>query len=191
MKYVFAFIAGLVLVSCAGVSKNELTRAKSIACTKEQFAAQPFGFELTVENIEKYYKPLLRREHYLVNEQPEEVFRFFKGQTELLFVKPYNSPLEAMSGNIHTSKIKLMNDICVGMSRKEFFWKFSDWQYDEADMLVIQSSATGCSFHFVFSKDKLRSVKIVNRRKQLRMWHQNRISGSDSLQEPTEIGINR
>jgi hypothetical protein len=158
------------------VSNTELLRAKTIACTQQQFAIQPFGFDLTVENLERQYKPTLRMEHYLIDGQPEEAYRFFKGQTELLFHKAYSSPVEVMSGEIHSSKIKLMNGICVGMSRKEFFWKFSDWQYDSADALVLHSPSTGCSFHFVFAKDKLKTIKIVNRQRQIEKRYRDRIS---------------
>jgi hypothetical protein len=175
-KYIMALIAGSAVISCAGVSNTELMRAKTIACTQQQFAAQPFGFELTVENVTQQYKSALKLEHYLIDGQPEEAYRFFKGQTELLFHKVYNAPLEVISGEIHTSKIKLMNGICVGMSRKEFFWKFSDWQYDNADALMLHSPTTGCSFHFVFVKDKLKTIKIVNRQKQMERLHRNRIS---------------
>ncbi|MDR3093927.1 MAG: hypothetical protein LBU62_04715 [Bacteroidales bacterium] len=175
-KYIIAWITGAAVISCAGVSNVELLRAKTIACTKQQFADQPFGFELTVENLEQHYKPALKSEHFLMNGQPDEAYRFFKGQTELLFRKAYNSPLEVMSGTIHSSKVKLMNGICAGISRKEFFWKFSDWQYDSADVLTLHSPSTGCSFHFLFARDKLKSIKIVNRQRELERLHRNRIS---------------
>jgi hypothetical protein len=155
-----------MLVSCVGVSKSELIRAKTVAYTREQFAARPFGFDLTVENLERYYGKTLRKEHYLIEGQPEEAYRFSKGRTGLLFRQSYRQPLELISAEIYSSKISLMNGICVGMSRKEFFWKFSDWLYDSADLLNLSSPETGYFYHFAFSKDKLKYIKITHLKEQ-------------------------
>ncbi|MDR1673648.1 MAG: hypothetical protein LBS09_09365 [Bacteroidales bacterium] len=154
-------LAGFVAVSCAGVSNSELKRAKTVAYGKEQFAANPFGFELTVENLMRHYGKSLKMDHYLM-QQPDEIYRFFKGKTEIMFLQPYREEMKVVSGDIYSSAVKLYNGICTGMSRKEFFWKFSDWTYDSADTLTIHSPATGCMFKFVFVKDKLKSIHITN-----------------------------
>jgi hypothetical protein len=169
-------IIWLAMVACVGVSNNELSRAKTIAYSKEQFAALPFGFELTVENIERHYGKALKVEHYLINDQPEEIYRFFRGKTEIFFLKPHQSDVQVVSGNIYLSTVKLNNGICVGISRKEFFWKFSDWLYDSAETLTLHSPAIGCSFKFVFAKNKLKSIHIDNRISQLEMRRKKRVS---------------
>ncbi|MDR1666543.1 MAG: hypothetical protein LBS03_02465 [Bacteroidales bacterium] len=175
MKVIFSVMAGCVLVACVGVSKNELIRAKTVACTREQFAAQPFGFDLTIENFERYCGKTLRKEHYLMDGQPAEAYRFFKGRTDFLFRQAYQMPLELISAEIHTSKVSMANGICVGMTRKAFFWKFSDWLYDSADLLSLSSPETGYFYHFAFAKDKLRYIKITNLKTQMERFRRDRI----------------
>jgi hypothetical protein len=180
MKVIFSVMVGCVFISCVGVSKSELVRAKTVACTRAQFVAQPFGFDLTVENLERYYGKMLQKEHFLMDGQPEEAYRFSKGRTSFLFRQSYRKPLELMSAEIHTPKISLMNGIRIGMSRKEFFWKFSDWLYDSADMLNLSSPETGYFYHFAFSNDKLKYIKITNLKRQMEQLYPRRIM-RDSL----------
>ena len=65
-----------------------------------------------------------------------------------------------MGGVILKPEVELKNGIRVGLSRKEFFSKFTDWPYDESDSLTLESPATGCTFTFVFSRDKLKEIQI-------------------------------
>ena len=152
--------------SCVGVSKSELMRAKTIAISREQFAASPFGFEATPQNIGKHYDKILKRQRYFITSpvnaaQTDTIYRFYKGKTEIFFYKPMKLEPKLMGGNIYKPEIRLRNDICVGLSRKEFFWKFTDWTYDSADSLKIKSTDTDNTFVFVFSRDKLKSIRIT------------------------------
>ncbi|MDR1865752.1 MAG: hypothetical protein LBR08_09320 [Bacteroidales bacterium] len=167
-----------VAAACAGVSGSELTRAKTIANSREQFAALPFGFVPTVENLERHYGKTLRMQRYVINNRQGIAYRYSKGNTELVFLQSGKGEIEALSGSIYTSRIKLKNDIAVGLSRKEFFWKFSDWLYDSSDVLFIHSPATGCSFKFVFSNDKLKSIHVINNVRQFEKMRRNIISGN-------------
>ncbi|MDR2037814.1 MAG: hypothetical protein LBQ60_07820 [Bacteroidales bacterium] len=169
-------LCALVFFSCAGVSNSELTRAKTIAQSKEQFAANPFGFEITVDNFQHHYGNILKQEYYLITNQENElavkIYWFHKGKTEIRITQTDR----LMSADIYDTKIKLKNDIHVGLSRKEFFWKFTDWMYDSADSLTLFSADAGCTFTFVFSKDKLKSIHIENRQSQLDRLRRNLIS---------------
>jgi hypothetical protein len=167
LKFHFIIPALLALSSCVGVSKTELTRAKTIVMDREQFAENPFGFELTPENVEKRYGKLLKKQRYFLQSPANEentdiIYRFYKGKTKILFYKPEKLSAKLISGSIYHPDVKLKNEIHVGLSRKEFFWKFSDWLYDEAESLVLDSPATGNSFTFVFSRDRLKSIRISN-----------------------------
>lgn len=154
--------------SCVGVSKSDLTRAKTVVISKEQFAANPFGFDLTLENFEQQYGKILKRQRYFlaspVNESyTDTIYKFHKGKTEVLFYKPMKLTAKLMAGNITHPEVKLKNDIHTGLTRKEFFWKFSDWTYDSSETVTLNSPATGCSFIFVFSRDKLKTIRISNK----------------------------
>ena len=158
----------ILLVSCAGVSNSELTRAKAISISKEQFAANPFGVELTIKAFDKRYKKILKQQRYTLrspinDNYTDTIVRFYKGKTEVIFYKPMKLDAKLMGGNIYKPDVKLRNGISVGMSRKEFFWQFSDWVYDSSESLVLESVPTGCTFTFIFSKDKLKTIKISNR----------------------------
>jgi hypothetical protein len=143
-----------------------LRRATTPAVTREAFAAQPFGFELTSEQLRERYSRL-KQERYLTEDRKTEVLRFHKGKTELLFRRRFDAPTaQPVEGAILTGAVQLMNGVRVGMSRKEFFWRFSDWTYDEADMLTLAAPAVGCTFHFSFTKDKLTGIRFVNREEE-------------------------
>ncbi len=157
----------LLPISCS-VSKSELTRAKTIAESKDRFAADPFGFELTLGNFEAHYGKLLKRQRYFL-ESPvnknytDTIYRFYKGKTNVLFYKPMKLEAKLMTGRICKPEIELRNEIRVGLNRKEFFWKFTDWVYDSSDSLMLDSPAVGGSFVFVFSHDKLKTILITNK----------------------------
>ncbi len=166
LHFRYLIVSLITLSSCAGVSKSELTRAKTIAISKEQFAANPFGFEPSPKSVETHYGKILKKQRYFMTNpvnaaQTDTIYRFYKGKTEIFFYKPMKLEAKLVGGNIYMPEIKLQNDICVGIDRKEFFWKFTDWVYDSADSLKIQSTATGNTFTFVFSRDKLKSIRIV------------------------------
>jgi hypothetical protein len=160
----------LLTVSCAGVSKSELTRAKTIAISKEQFAASPFGFELTLANFESHYyrKKVLKRQRYFIENivnsaQTDTIYRYYKGKTKILFYKPMRLEAKIMGGTIRKPEVELRNGISVGLSRKEFFWRFTDWTYDESDSLAIESPATGCTFTFIFRRDRISEIQIAGK----------------------------
>ena len=158
----------LLLASCAGVSKSELSRAKTVAISKEQFAANPFGVELTLRNFENHYKKVLKRQRYFVqsvanSSQTDTIYRYYKGKTKILFYKPMNLEAKIMGGVIQKPEVELKNGIRVGLSRKEFFWKFTDWVYNESNNLTLESPASGCTFTFIFSRNKLKEIQISNK----------------------------
>lgn len=160
-------ISLLLLASCVGVPKSELTRAKTIAISKEQFAANPFGFELTTGNFDNHYKNIFKLQKYTLtnptNNNIDTIYRFHKGKTEMIFYKPMKLNARLVGGNIYRSTVKLKNEISVGISRKEFFWKFSDWLYDSSESLVLESPETGSVFTFVFARDKLKTIRIASK----------------------------
>lgn len=167
------FFLFVLLTSCAGVSKSELSRAKAIAISKEQFAANPFGFELTLGNFEAEYGKMLKRQRYTLGSpvntnNTDTIYRFYKGKTEIFFYKPMKLEAKLMAGNIYKPEIELRNEIKVGMTRKEFFWRFSDWLYDDSDALTLDSPATGCKFTFVFSREKLKAIQIASKQDRSR-----------------------
>jgi hypothetical protein len=156
--------------SCAGVSKAELTRAKTIAISKEQFAASPFGFELSIRNFDTHYcrtKKLKRQRYFIKNAynsaQLDTIYNYYKGKTKIIFYKPMHLEARIMGGVILKPEIELRNEIRVGLSRKEFFWKFTDWRYDESDSLSIESPANGCAFTFVFQRDRIHEIQITSK----------------------------
>ena len=155
--------------SCVSVSKSELTRAKTIAVSREQFVTSPFGFELNLRNFENHYKKVLKRQRYFIqnmanSSQTDTIYRFYKGRnTKVLFYKPANLEAKIMGGTIRKPEVELRNGIRTGLSRKEFFWKFTDWTYDESNRLTLESPAAGCSFIFIFSRDKLKEIQISSK----------------------------
>jgi hypothetical protein len=159
----------MLLVSCAGVSKSELTRAKTIAISKEQFAASPFGFDLTLPNFEnRYYRKALKRQRYFIENvinsaQTDTIYHYYRRKTKILFYKPMHLEARIIGGTIRKPEVELRNGIRTGLSRKEFFWKFTDWVYDESDSLTIESPATGCTFTFIFKRDNIREIQIASK----------------------------
>ena len=163
------FFLLMLLISCAGVSKSESSRTETVAISKAQFAVQPFGFELTLRNFENhYYKKVLKRQRYFIqsmanSSQTDTIYRYYKGKTKILFYKPMRLEAKIMGGVILKPEVELKNGIRVGLSRKDFFSKFTDWPYDESDSLTLESPATGCTFTFVFTRDKLKEIQIAGK----------------------------
>lgn len=158
----------LLMASCAGVSNSELTRAKTIAISREQFAASPFGFDLTLNNFENHYKKELKRQRYffrnVVNSaQPDTIYRYYRGKTKILFYKPVRLEARIVGGTIRKPEVELRNGIRVGLSRKEFFWRFTDWAYDESDSLTIESPVIGCTVTFIFKRDKINEIQVAGK----------------------------
>ena len=142
--------------------------AQTVPVSKKQFAAQPFGMELTLLNFENHYKKTLKRQRYFIQNmansaQTDTIYQFYKGKTKILFYKPMKLEARIMGGTIRKPEVELINGIRVGLTRKEFFEKFADWPYDESDSLTLESPATGCNFTFVFSRGQIKEIKIAGK----------------------------
>ena len=141
LEWVGAGLFIFLLSSCAGVSDRELTRAKTIAISKEQFSDNPFGFELTLRNFENHYAKVLKKQRYFIenmanSSQTDTIYRFYKGKTKIFFYKPMKLDAKFMAGNVFHPEFELQNGIRVGLGRKEFFWKFTDWLYRSEERRV-------------------------------------------------------
>ena len=142
--------------------------AQTVPVSKEQFATHPFGIKLTLLNFENQYKKVLKRQKYFIqnmanSSQTDTIYSFYKGKTKILFYKPMRLEAKIVGGTIRQPKVELTNGIRVGLTRKEFFGKFTDWLYDESDNLTLESPASGCNFTFVFSRDQLKEIKIAGK----------------------------
>ena len=166
---IISFTAYILLsASYAATLKSETVFADTVAISKAEFAASPFGFRLTLDNFENIYAKTLKRQRYFMrnetnSSQIDTIYRFRKGKTKIFFYKPGRGRYDGMimGGVIRMPQVELNNGIRTGISRKEFFGKFSDWFYDESDSLTLESPATACTFTFVFSRNKLKEIKIT------------------------------
>ena len=153
--------------SCASIPKGEQEHFY-MPVSIEEFAAKPFGFDLTLQNFEENYKNVLKRQRYfitLANGNVDTMYNFYKGRKTGIFFHKYGQhDGRLVGGKIRKSQVELNNGIRTGMSRKEFFEKFTDLYYDESDALVIESRATRCTFTFVFSRNKLKEIRILLKR---------------------------
>ena len=133
----------------------------------EEFAAKPFGFVLTLKNFEENYKKTLKRQRYFVENlanpaQTDTIYTFYKGKkTKIIFYQQRHFDGRLMGGRIRNQKVELNNGIRTGLTRREFFEKFADWEYTEDDTLIIESPATGSAFSFSFSRNKLKEINIT------------------------------
>ena len=155
----------LMLASCASIPRGEQTNNP---VSMEEFAAKPFGFDLTLRNFEENYKDVLKRQRYFMTVSSGNVdtlYNYYKGKnTKILFHKYGRFDGRLVGGKIRKPQIELNNGIRTGLSRKEFFGKFTNWEYDESDSLTLESPATRCKFTFIFSRDRLKEIKFsVNR----------------------------
>ena len=155
----------------ADISGSVTGQAQNEPLGREVFAADPFGFELTVRNFEKRYGNRLKKQRYFLESmvaggQTDTIYRFRKGRTNILFYKPMKLEAKLMAANICKPEIALRNGIRVGITRKDFFDRFSDWPYDASDSLLLESPSTGCTFTFVFSGNKLKAIRIASAQQQ-------------------------
>ena len=151
--------------SCASIPKGEQFDVP-VTISREEFAAKPFGFDLTIRNFEENYKNVLKRQRYFMTMpntgRVDTIYRFYKGKKTGVFFHKYGRfDGRIMGGKIRKPQIELNNGIRTGMSREEFFRKFSDWEYNASNNLTIESPATRCTFTFVFSRNKLKEIKFA------------------------------
>ena len=133
--------------------------------SKSEFAAKPFGFELTLRNFEDNYKGILKMQRYfrtMTNTgNVDTLYSFYKGRnTRILFYKYGRFEGRLVGGKIRKQKVELNNGIRTGLSRREFFAKFNDWNYDDSSILYIDSPTTRCTFSFVFVRNRLKEIKF-------------------------------
>jgi hypothetical protein len=162
----------LFLVSCASVPKNKQGNSGTAAVTttttisREEFAANPFGFRVTIKNFETNYRKVLKRQRYFIENssnasQIDTIYSYYKFRTKVFFYKHGHFEGRLMGGKIRKPQVELNNGIRVGLTRKEFFGKFSDWSYDESKRLTLDAPAIGCKFTFVFSRNILKEIKFT------------------------------
>ena len=158
----------VLFLSCAGISKAEQEQ-QMMPISKSEFADKPFGFDLTLTNFEENYKGVLKRQRYFrtihYTGNVDTIYSFYKGKkTKILFYKYGRFEARLMGGKIRKPKVELHNSIRTGLSRREFFAKFTDWHYDDSNILTLDSPATRCTFTFVFSRsNKLKEIRFTVR----------------------------
>ena len=152
-----------VHASCASIPKVEQEYVAPIS--KNEFAAKPFGFDLTLRNFEENYKHVLKRQRYFMPVQSGNVdtlYSYYKGKnTKILFHQYGRFDGRLVGGKIRKPQIELNNGIRTGLTRREFFDKFTDWYYDESDIIILESVATRYTFTFVFRRNKLKEIKFI------------------------------
>ena len=152
-----------LLASCASIPKGEQEYLMPIS--KDEFAAKPFGFELTLRNFEENYKHILKRQRYFMpvsSGNVDTLYSYYKGKkTTILFHQYGRFDGRLVGGKIRKPQIELNNGIRTGLTRREFFDKFTDWYYDESDNLTLESPATRYTFTFVFKRNKLKEIKFA------------------------------
>ena len=156
-----------LLASCASIPKGG--EQNDLPISREEFAAKPFGFDLTLRNFEDNYKNVLKKQRYFITipntGRVDTIYNFHKGKkTKILFHKYGRFEGRIIGGKIRRPQIELNNGIRTGLSRKEFFGKFTDWEYDESNSLILESPSIRCTFTFVFSRNKLKEIKFVVKR---------------------------
>ena len=155
------------LPPCVAQPQNGSAASEGRRISTGEFIRSPFGFALTIENFEKRYGNTLKRQRYFTrNEnnsaQTDTILKYYKGKTKVFFFKLGHAKYDGalIGAVIRTPAIELNNGIKTGMTKQEFFGKFSDWQYEESDTLILDLPYTSYTYNFVFKRNKLKLIKI-------------------------------
>ena len=161
--YLLAFC---LLAGCSGLSQMERQRAGVIPISKGSFLNEPFSYEPGYKFfLSRNSSILTSRMITLANAQDslltDTFYHFSDKRADIYFVHDTKKGHPLFTADIMHPDIKLLTQsIRPGLTRSEFFWRFSDWAQEPGDTLVLNSARTGYVFSFIFSKDVLNEILI-------------------------------
>lgn len=133
---------------------------------QEDFLEAPFGFKETIENFKtktkvrfKTRKYLNKNKHY--PEIADTIYQFRYRKSEVFFIKTHLNKEFLIAGNIVNRRIKLINDIHVGIKKDDFKNRFTTPLTFQKDSVIMIGEGT--KYTFIFNKrDKLDQIKFDN-----------------------------
>lgn len=133
---------------------------------QEEFLEAPFGFKETIDNFKtktttrfKTQKYLNKNKHY--PEIADTIYQFRYRKSEVFFIRTHLNKEFLIAGNIVNKRIKLINDIHVGMKKDDFKDRFAASLTFQNDSVVMIGEGT--KYTFIFNKrDKLEQIKFDN-----------------------------
>lgn len=160
------FFLCLLMMGCSGLSRMEQEKSKIIPISKAAFISAPFSFDPVYKVFLSRNEGLLSTEMItLPNAQDSSLTdTFYHASNKLadiyfLHDTKKNHPL--FTADIMLPDIKLFTQsIRPGLTRTEFFWRFTDWASEPGDTLSVLSTPSGYKFSFIFTKEVLTEILI-------------------------------
>lgn len=132
----------------------------------QKFLEQPFGFDENIYNFQnnikarfKINKELSDNKHY--PNVADTIYKFSYRKSEVFFIKTHSNKEFLLAGNIENRRIKLINDIRIGMKKEDFEACFSEKLNSQNNAITMQGEGTQYTFHFN-QRNKLYLIKIDN-----------------------------
>lgn len=161
-----------LIIASLMVFAIELNGQNSGTITISQFVSNPWSFYPNVQNFAEETGNALKMQHYTVKSRSnpakqDTIFRFYKGKTEIFLYKPYRGIDRFLTANILSDKIKLRENICVGMSRDEFF-KHVSIPKDQSNTITVSLPEGAFKITLMFERDLICRIKVeaVNNKKE-------------------------
>jgi hypothetical protein len=155
----------ILLASCVAKRTVKPLPFESNVMEKEIFIAKPFGYAPTIKNFSTYLPASYKTQVYSMKNihnptLTDTIYKFYKKKTELLVLKSAHKRELFFSGSIYDHHITLQNGVTAGMTRKEFFGRFTDLKPTTKDTVRLSSKQALNSVNFIFNGDKLKVVKF-------------------------------
>jgi len=161
--------AGALLLCATGFSfpekYPEYRVAGALYIEDEDFASNPFGFPMTVNELQKRYGNLFITGKELIDNIHEEdltdtIYTFTYHQTSITVYKSaYQDILQ--SAVIRNKDIPLNRNIFIGMTKKVFSQSFHSLNENCPDYLEVGNAENTSVYAFTFKNERLHEVRYL------------------------------
>jgi hypothetical protein len=148
----------LLAFHCIGYTQDKITI--------KEFTDQPFPYTISILNLSTTKNPRFKVTQGVFKNQKlqsDTIYSFTKGKTKLLINKSGNKEV-FIGGIIRNRKIRMNGNIQIGITKNEFLKVFSDINDFEGDVVTFESNDYENNFIFIFRKNKLKLIKINNKK---------------------------
>lgn len=143
-----------------------LAQKKEQTLSVKQFLEQPFGFDENIYNFLNNIKPRFRISKELSDNKhypnvADTIYQLQYRKSEVFFIKTHSNKEFLLAGKIENRRIKLINDIHIGMKKEDFEACFSEKLSFQNNSITLQGEGTQYTFQFN-QRNKLYLIKIDN-----------------------------
>lgn len=155
-----------LLAGCSRLPGLERERTDIIPMTRSSFANNPFSYEPSYKlflnrNSAILTPEILTKANSIDSLVVDTFYHLSDTRADIYFVHDLKKNHPLFTADLMHPDIKLLTQsIRPGISRSDFFRRFSDWATDPADTLVVQSAPTGYVLSFIFQRDNLTEILI-------------------------------